>query len=141
MEGQVESNDNEILVVDYQAVAEGIRSLPANTHIPFVAATVDLGLMNPPTNLVREKHMHLSRFDVMVIILKNHPSTLPQFMEQTAAHADQGVFPEGEGQQGWNDREFGQVIGLLTLLTNNPESSIVKESNVKEPSNDETESG
>jgi hypothetical protein len=139
--------DNEAYAVNYEAVAAGIRALPTNTQIPFVAATIDLGLMIPPLNvnnainLVREQHLHLSRYDVMVLILKNHPSIIAEFIEQTAEHAAKGVFPEGDAQLGWNEREFGQAIELLGLLTINESSSIVKESTTKEASNDQTESG
>jgi hypothetical protein len=145
MENKVE--EQEVFVVDFEAVAEGIKNLPANTHIPFIAATVDLGLMNPPENvknaitLIRSSHLSLSPYDCMVLILQKHPSAIPQFMEQTAEYAANGVFPEGDGQHGWNVREFGQVIELLGLLTINQEAPKVNESTTEETSNDEAQPG
>lgn len=115
---------HEVVVVDNQRVAADIRKLSNTASVPFLAGIVIAGLMLLPDNLkrsidqVKSKNLTLDNFEVLCVLFATADSFRNDILDQTAQHAEQGVFPEGPDQQGWNEKEFEVCIGLLGLTLN-----------------------
>lgn len=111
----------EIEVVDHLRVAEDIRKIPTAGRPPFLAGTLIAGLMiidpslQPYVQALKAKNLHLDNFEILCLLFYKVPVLAQQFIDQIAGHAEQGVFPEGNGQPGWNRKEFDMAIDLLGL--------------------------
>lgn len=111
----------EIEVVDFLRVAEDIRKIPTAGRPPFLAGVMIAGLMimdpgmEPYVKALKSKNLHLDNFEILCLLFYKVPALAQQFIDQIADHAAQGLFPEGEGQAGWNRHEFDVAINLLTL--------------------------
>ena len=120
----MDNTETEIEVVDYQRVADDIRRLSPRGAVPFLAGTIIAGLMNLPDNLqpaifsIKQHNMNLDNFEILCVFFGRNDKLRNDFIEQVAEHAEQGVFPEGEGQEGWNKSEFDVAINLLGLTLN-----------------------
>lgn len=115
---------HEVVVVDHRRVAEDIRKLTNTAAVPFLAGIVIAGLMLLPDNLkrviaqIKSKNLTLDNFEILCVLFATADSFRNDILDQTAQHAEQGVFPDGPGQEGWNEKEFEVCIGILGLTLN-----------------------
>lgn len=105
----------------YDLVAADIRRLDAKSAVPFLAGTIIAGLMFLPDNIkhavdqIKANNLALDNFEVLCVLFARVDQLRNDFIEQVAEYAEQGVFPDGPGQPGWNAKEFDIAIDLLSL--------------------------
>lgn len=123
---EVNAEDQQEVVIDYERIARDIRSLKSNPKaaVPFLAGTIIAGLMIMPVNLqpaifnIKQNNLQLDNFEVLCVFFGRADQLRNDMIDQTADYAANGVFPEGPDQEGWNAREFGIAIDLLGLTLN-----------------------
>lgn len=120
---EVNPEDQQEVVIDYERVASDIRSLKNNPKaaVPFLAGTIIAGLMIMPANLqpaifnIKQNNLQLDNFEVLCVFFGRADQLRNDMLDQTADYAANGVFPDGPDQEGWNQKEFDTAIALLGL--------------------------
>ena len=113
--------DKSMYEVDYQRVAHDIRKLKPAGRTAFLAGVIIAGLMYLPLNiqrpieLLKSSNLHLDNFEILAVFFNNNPALAEDMLHQAADYAQQGVFPEDDGQSGWNQKEFDVATNLLML--------------------------
>ncbi len=118
--------EQEVTIIDFQKVADDIRSLKDNPKaaVPFMAGVTIAGLMFMPDvlintiNQIKTNNIGLDNFETLCVFYARAEAFRNDAIDDTAAHAEQGIFPRGEGQEGWNEDEFNVAINLLGLTLN-----------------------